>query len=124
MHIFLWVVAVLLALAYLFAGFLKAFRPLDEVAKSITWVPALPPALVRFIGAAELLGAIGLIVPAAARVLVWLTPLAAVSLVVLQVLAIGFHVSRRETNQLAVNVVLLLLAAVVAYGRLVLSPLI
>ena len=121
MNIALWVVQGLLAVAYLLAGGMKASQPIDTMGKQMKWVRDVPPGLVRFIGAAEALGAIGLILPMLTGILPWLTPVAAVCLVVVQVAAFAFHVSRRETSSLAMNVVLLVLAAFVAYGRLVLS---
>mgnify|MGYP001308344221 CR=1 FL=1 len=122
MTIALWIIQVVLALAYLMAGSLKAFRPLDELAKRMPWVSAVPGGLVRFIGVAELLGAVGLILPALTGVLPWLTPLAAVGLVVVQVLAGGFHLSRGEYRNVPVNAALLVLAIVVAYGRFAVAP--
>jgi uncharacterized membrane protein len=124
MHIALWIIQGLLALAYLFAGFMKALRPRADVVKAMPWAAAVPSALVRFIGTAELLGAVGLIVPAVTGILTWLTPLAAAGLVVVQVLAIGFHVSRHEVGGLPMNAVLLLLAALVLFGRWLVQPLV
>lgn len=120
MVVVLWVVQVVLALLYLIAGFTKAVRPLDEVGKRMPWSRDVAPGLVRFIGAAELLGAIGLVLPEATGILPWLTWVAALGLVAVQVLAAGFHTSRRELGSLPMNALLLLLAAFVVYGRLAL----
>jgi putative oxidoreductase len=62
-HIALWVVQILLAVVFLMTGATKAFMPLDEVAKTMRWVPDVPAGLVRFIGLAELAGALGLVLP-------------------------------------------------------------
>ncbi len=83
----------------------------------------VPAALVRFIGVAELLGAIGLIVPAITGIQSWLTVAAAGGLVLVMLLAAIYHVSRREYSHIGANVVLLLLAAFVLVGRWVLAPL-
>jgi len=64
-----------------------------------------------------MLGGLGLVLPLLTGVLVWLAPLAALCLVLLQLLAIGFHIRRGETQILPMNVVLLLLAAFIAWGR-------
>ena len=64
MNIALWVVQGLLTLAFLFAGVGKSFLPLPTVKKNFPWANHVPAALVRFIGVCELLGGIGLIVPA------------------------------------------------------------
>src|SRR5262245_18894830 len=95
---------------------MKAFSPMEDLAKSIPWVLELPN-LVRFIGAAELLGALGLIVPAATRIRPGLTPVATAGLAVIMVLAMGFHASRGEWSAIPVNLVLLALAVFVIWGR-------
>ena len=123
MNIALWIVQGLVALAFLLAGFMKTFMPLETLKKNMIWANDLPAALVRFIGVAELLGAIGLIVPAVTGIQSWLTMAAAGGLVLVMLLAAVFHASRREYSNIGVNVVLLLLAAFVLVGRWVLAPL-
>jgi putative oxidoreductase len=122
MNIALWIVQALLGLMFLFAGVQKGFRPLEAIASTMTWVSSVPSALVRFIGIAEILAGIGLILPALTGILPALTIWAAVGLVVVMALAIAFHVSRREYSALGINVVLLALAAFVAYGRWQVAP--
>jgi uncharacterized membrane protein YphA (DoxX/SURF4 family) len=117
LNFWLWVAAALLATAYLMTGLMKASQPIPALAKTMRW-PADHPRLTRFVGVAEVLGAIGLILPLATNILAWLSPVAAICLVAVQVLAIGFHVMRKEPQVLPINVVLLLLAAFVAWGRL------
>jgi hypothetical protein len=118
----LWVVQGLLALAYLVAGGIKVAQPIATLSKRMNWVLAVSPALVRFIGAAEVLGAIGLILPLLTNILPWLTPTAAGGLVVVQIAAAGFHASRHEYANIPANIVLLALAAFVLVGRVVLVP--
>ncbi len=122
MNIALWVVAVLLALAFLAAGGMHAFR-YEQARKQLAWVKEAPKSLVTFIGGAELLGAVGLVLPAGTGILPWLTPVAAVGLAVIMVLAAAVHMSRHEYSNLGTNLVLFLLAAFVAYGRFALAPL-
>jgi uncharacterized membrane protein YphA (DoxX/SURF4 family) len=122
MNIALWVVQVLLAIMFLLAGFPKAFQPIDTVAKRLTWAKQIPAWLVRFIGIAELLGAVGLILPALTHIVPSLTAIAAVGLVLVMVCAIIFHIARKEYSNISVGVILLILAAFVAYGRFVLMP--
>lgn len=117
LNFWLWAAAGLLAALYLMAGFMKATQPIEKLAAQMKW-PADLPKLTRFVGWSEVLGAIGLILPLLTGILAWLTPLAALGLVLVQVLAIGFHIRRKEPQILPVNVVLLLLAAFVAWGRL------
>jgi putative oxidoreductase len=122
MNAVLWVAQGLLALAYLPAGGMKASQPLDALGKRMAWVRNTPETLVRFIGVAEVLGAIGIILPLLTNILPWLTVAAAIGLVLVQVFAIIYHVSRGETTRLPLNVVLLLLALLVVIGRLIIVP--
>jgi uncharacterized membrane protein YphA (DoxX/SURF4 family) len=120
MNIALWIVQVLLAAAFLLAGAMKAFRPIDSLAPNMGWVKVVTPLLVRLIGVAELLGGI---VPALTGIDPWLTPLAAAALALVMVLALIFHIARGEMNRLAPSGILGILAAFAAYGRFVLVPL-
>jgi len=121
-NVILWIVQVLLAAAFVLAGAMKLSRPIDSLAKRMTWVNPLPVAVVRFIGLSELLGGIGLLLPAITGVDAWLTPLAAVCLAFVMLLAAIFHIARRELSKLPSSVVLGVLAAFAAYGRVVLAP--
>ena len=123
MNIVLWVLQILLALAFLLAGVPKAFLPIDQLAKRMTWAPDFPVAFVRFIGIAEILGAIGLIVPALTHILPWLTVAAAIGLAVVMVSAAILHATRREYSEITPGVVLLVLVALVVVGRVALVPL-
>lgn len=116
LHIGLWVVQALLAVAFGMAGVMKTFTSLDELAQTLPWVTSAG-SLVRFIGIAELLGAIGLILPAATRIKPVLTPLAAIGIATIMVLASAFHVYRGEAPAIPVNFVLGGLAVFVAWGR-------
>jgi uncharacterized membrane protein YphA (DoxX/SURF4 family) len=121
MNIALWIVQVLLGAMFIMAGTMKAFL-YDRAYESLPWVKDVPKNLTRFIGVAELLGGIGLLLPALTGILPWLTPLAATGLALVMLLAMVFHARRREPQAIGFNGVLLLLAAFVAYGRLVLLP--
>ncbi len=105
-NIALWIVQILLALVFLMAGYPRAFQPLDVVAQSIFWVTDVPPPLVRFIGISELLGAIGLIVPAMTRIQPRLTVPAAAGLSIIMLSASVFHVARGEFFALPMTVTL------------------
>jgi uncharacterized membrane protein YphA (DoxX/SURF4 family) len=121
-NIALWIIQVLLAAMFVYAGVLKAFQ-YERAKASLFWVKDLPRGLVRFIGLSELLGGLGLLLPAMSGILPWLTPLAGAGLTLIMILAIGFHASRREGQAIAINSVLLVLAAFVTYGRLLIVPL-
>jgi len=84
----------------------------------MNWAQESPAGFVRFVGTAELLGALGLVLPMLTGILPWLTPLAAIGLALIQLLAIvTVHVPKREYKVLPINVILLLLAVFVAVGR-------
>lgn len=123
MNILLWLVQVVLAAAFGMAGFMKSTQPVDAlVGAGIAWAAQLPLPMVRFIGISELLGAIGLILPAATKIKPALTPLAALGLLTIMILAMAFHVSRGEAQALPINMVLGGLAAFVAWGRTKKAP--
>ena len=122
MNIALWIVQVLLGGMFLMAGVMKAFQ-YERAKASLFWVKDVPRGLVTFIGISELLGGLGLLLPAITGILPWLTPLAGAGLALVMVLAIGFHASRREAQAIGFNAVLLVLAAFVAYGRFMVVPL-
>jgi len=113
-----WVVQVALAAFYAMAGFMKLLQPIEAlVASGMAYAGDYPELLTRFIGTMELLGAVGIIVPAAARILPGLTPLAALGFSIIQVLAMGVHISRGEYGVLPMNLVLLALSLFVLWGR-------
>jgi uncharacterized membrane protein YphA (DoxX/SURF4 family) len=124
MNIVLWVVQILLALAFLMAGTLKAMKPPDKLSARMTWVKAMKPQqIVRLIGILEILGAIGLVLPAVTGILPWLTPVAAIGLVLTMIGAVILHTRIGEASRIAPNIVLLLLAAFIVIGRFVVVPL-
>ena len=122
MTVLLWLAQILLALAFLAAGVMHAFR-YEQARGQMPWVSAIPRGQVRIIGFFEILGAIGLILPAVTGVLPWLTPLAAVGLALMMTFAIVFHVTRGEGRNAAGNALLLAVAVFVAVGRYVIAPL-
>ena len=122
LHLTLWIVQVLLAGFFLLAGINHGLKPIAEAAQSSPWITDIPVGLARFIGFAELAGAIGVVLPAATRIVPWLTPLTAAGLAVIMALAVPFHVMRGEAGVVAFNIVPALLAAVVAWGRWVRAP--
>ena len=114
----LWAAQILLAAFYFYAGFNKVSQPVEALgAMGMGFALFVPELLTRFIGAAELLGAIGIILPALTRIMPRLTPLAALGFSVIQVLAMGVHISRGEFMVLPMNLVLLALSLFVLWGR-------
>ena len=118
MNVVLWIIAGLLAVAFAGAGLMKLTQPKEKLASSgMAWTEGFSAGTVKLIGALEVAAAIGLILPAVLGIAPVLVPLAALGLVLLMIGAAITHARRRETSNIAVNVVLLLLAAVVAWGR-------
>jgi uncharacterized membrane protein YphA (DoxX/SURF4 family) len=122
MNIALWVVQILLALAFGMAGIMKVTQPIDKLEARMGWVKSVGPRGVRLIGSLEILGAIGLILPAVTGILPWLTPVAAACLALTMLGAMITHGRRSEYSQIGINLVLLLLTLFVAYGRFVIIP--
>jgi uncharacterized membrane protein YphA (DoxX/SURF4 family) len=114
----LWVVQILLAALFLFSGVMKLVLPLDKLAGPVEF----PGWFLRFIGVAETLGGIGLVLPAWLRIKPWLTPLAAVGLVVIMIGAVAITFTMGVVPAL-IPLVVGLLAAFIAYGRSQLAPL-
>jgi uncharacterized membrane protein YphA (DoxX/SURF4 family) len=123
MNIALWVAQILLALAFAAAGIVKATQPTERLATNMGWVEDVAPRTVRLIGILEILGAIGLILPAVTGIWPWLTPLAAAGLVMTMVGAMIVHGRRGEFSSTWINIVLLALAAFVLFGRFFVVPL-
>lgn len=118
MNIFLWILAGLLALAFLAAGAMKIAQPKEKLAASgMEWTEDFSPAAIKGIGTLEVLAAIGLVLPPAVDVVPVLAPLAAVGLVLVMIGAAVTHARRRETPMIVVNLVLAAVAAVVVWGR-------
>ncbi|HYH52174.1 MAG TPA: DoxX family protein [Acidimicrobiia bacterium] len=123
MNLVLWIAAALLAVAFLAAGAMKLTQPKEKLAQSgMGWTEDFSPGAIKAIGALEVLAAIGLIVPAALDIVPDLVPVAAVGLVVLMLGAAVTHLRRKESQMVVVNVVLIALAAFVAWGRFDAQP--
>jgi len=114
----LWIVQSLLALLFFFAGGMKLVLPLEQLTGPIT----LPGPLLRFIGVAEVLGALGLILPGLLRIRPGLTPLAAAGLVLIMSGATVLTLAGGDTAPALIPLLVGLLSAFVAYGRWRLMP--
>jgi uncharacterized membrane protein YphA (DoxX/SURF4 family) len=117
MNIALWIIQILLAAMYGMAGTMKTFQ--TAIAKEqFPWAKNRSDTFVRFVGTSELLGALGLILPLVTGVLPWLTIVAAIGLMLIQLLAIiTEHLPKKEYNVIPVNVVLVVLSIFIIIGR-------
>lgn len=119
----LWIAQGLLALAFFGAGMMKLTQSQEKLLeRGMGFVEDVPMTIVRVIGALEVAGAIGLILPMLTQILPILTPLAAVGLVLTMIGAALTHLRRNEIPAIVPNLVLLAIAAFIAYGRFVLIP--
>ena len=119
MNVLLWVIQVLLALLFLFAGGVKLIMPLAAMAKQI----GLPAWFLRFIAVCEVTGALGLLLPGITRIRTGLTSLAASGLVIIMAGATWISATKVSLRSALVPFVVGVLAACVAYARTRLAPL-
>lgn len=116
-----WVFSIVLAVVFLAVGVVTTFR-YDTAMKMLTWVKDVPRPVVLLIGVLEILGALGMVVPAATGTYPMASVYAAGGLGVLMLSATTFHMQRRETDAAALTGLLMLMAGFVAYGHWTLLP--
>ena len=114
MNAALWIVQGLLALVFVFSGGMKLVMPTEELTRQ---APQLSGAFLRFIGVAEVLGAIGLVLPALLRIRPGLTPLAAAGLVIIMIGATAVTLATGAVATALIPLVVGLLLLFVIYGR-------
>jgi hypothetical protein len=119
MNIALWIISGLLAAAFLVAGFNKLFIPREKLAKAPGggWALDFSSGFVKTLGAVEILGAIGLILPALLNITPILVPLAAIGLALIMIGAAVVMIRRHEFKHMLVNLIYLALIAFVAWSR-------
>ena len=119
MDLALWITAGLLAAVFLFAGSTKLFLSREKLAEAPGggWVLDFSAGFVKALGAVEILGAVGLILPALLDIAPVLVPLAAVGLATIMVGAAIVTYRRRESTHVLVDVTYLAMAVFVAFGR-------
>lgn len=121
MNIALWALQIILAGIFFMAGATKALT-YEKAKASMPWVKDSSEGFVKFIGFVEILGAIGLILPAAIGIATVLTPIAAAGLALIMLFAAIFHARRKENQAIGMNVILLVVAVFIVIGRFVIEP--
>ncbi|MET9972886.1 DoxX family protein [Streptomyces sp. NPDC006356] len=117
MNVFLWILQGVLAALFVAAGVIKSTQSREKLMSQLPWVSDVSTPVVRLIGVAELASGLGLILPGAFDIATVLTPLAATGLAVIMVLAMGLHARRKEPQTIGFNAILLIVAAVIMWGR-------
>jgi len=118
MNTVLWILQIVLAVAFAGAGLAKLALPRERLRNSLgDWVDGFASPALKLLGAAEVAAAIGLTVPPPVGIAPILTPVAAVGVVVVMIGAVITHARRREYPNVAINIVLAVAAAVVIWGR-------
>jgi uncharacterized membrane protein YphA (DoxX/SURF4 family) len=114
MNVFLWIVQAVLAALFALSGLQKVGQPIEKMTGRYPWMGDVSATTVRFIGVMEVLGAIGLILPAATGIAPILTPIAATGLALLMAVAVLFHIRRGEAQGVVVAGILLVITALLA----------
>src|SRR3984957_16970627 len=118
MNLALWIVAIVLAVVFAGSALMKLLVPKDKLATSGQgWAQDVSSTNIQLIGFVEILGAIGIVLPAAMHIAPILVPLAAIGLALVMVGAAVVHARRKEAPMIAINAGLLTLAVIVAGGR-------
>jgi hypothetical protein len=117
LHVSLWIVQIVLAASLLWAAYMKLLQPIDQLAAMWPWAGQLPEAMVKLTGVVDLLGGLGLVLPAGLQIRPKLTFWAALGVLILMFVAGIFHLMRGEASSIGANIVFALMAAFVAWGR-------
>lgn len=126
MNTALWIVQIVVAVAFIGTGALKIVKSRESLLDQPTmgWVADFSGAQVRMIGLVEIAGALGLILPGLLGIALWLTPIAAAGLSLNMLGAFGTHVRRGDSAAIRrPSIILGVLSALVAVGRYVVTPL-
>ena len=122
LQVTLWTAQILMAAAFCLFGFMKLTVPIAQLAVNMKWTGEFPAGLVRLLGAIDMAGGLGVLLPSLTRILPRVAVIAAAGCVALQVFAILFHVYRGEAGLIPLNLILLALALFIFWGRLRKAP--
>jgi putative oxidoreductase len=122
LNVILWAAQIILAGMFIIAGIMKTTMPIDQLSASLPWTKDIPEWVVRFIGASEFLGALGLLLPSLLWIKPVFTPVAALGIIAIMLMASVFHITRSEFSAVGFTLILALVAAFIAWGRFKKSP--
>ncbi len=117
LNITLWIIQSLLAASLIWGASMKLFQPTAKLALLWPWAGQISESFVKFTGVLDLLGSIGIIAPKLLNIRPNLTVIAAWAIVLLMICASVFHILRGEVALIGANIVFLMIAAFVAWGR-------
>ncbi|RKR31335.1 MULTISPECIES: DoxX family protein [Paraburkholderia] len=117
LNVGLWIAQALIFAGFVVIGWIKLSKPIPELAAMWPWTGQLPEIVVRTLGIIDIAGGVGIFLPALLRIRPGLTVLAALGCVALQICALVFHASRGELAVTPVNLIFLVLATFVLWGR-------
>lgn len=118
MNLLLWILAILLAVVFVFSGAAKLVTPREKQTERTPYVEDFPHSVIQGIGALEILGALGLILPAVTGISPILVSLAAAGLAITMVFAALLHVRRGDGLRVALpSIILAFLSVFVAWSR-------
>ena len=121
-HISAWVAQIILSASLIWAGGVKLFQPIGQLKTMWPWTGEVSPMFVKMTGIIDLLGALGLLLPALLRIKPVLTPVAALGIVLLMIVAGAFHILRGESEQIGVNIAFGIIAGFIAFARFRIAP--
>lgn len=117
LNIVLWIAQWLFAASFVGAALMKLAMPIAQLAQMWPWTGELAPTMVRLLGVIDLLGGMGVLLPSLTGIKPRLAVVAAVACIALQLCAIAFHALRGELAALPVNIVFIVIAAFISWGR-------
>ena len=118
LNIFLWAAQIILAAMFLMTGAMKLTSPIEQLSAMLPWTKDVPDGLVRFIGASELMGGIGLLLPSILRIKPILTPIASLGLALIILFATMLHISRGESPVIGIHIIIMAISIFIAWGRI------
>jgi uncharacterized membrane protein YphA (DoxX/SURF4 family) len=117
MNTTVWIIQGVVAALFAMTGFMKLTTPKEKLKEKMAWVNDFSPMTIKFIGTSEILGALGLILPLALNIVPVLTPIAAVALSVVMLLATRTHILLKEYKEIGFTLFLFALSVFVAIER-------